>query len=297
MWMSITHRTACRFGRPIPWARIEFRVLPVNLIEQSILKLRFSIEPLCALTERIDGWGNLYKEAVWNSPIESWQLAVDLVVNGLRENPFDFPPSAPARPIPPPGASEWPPETLTYQWSERDNWDTDPRVELWARESTAGMTGAFQKVHALMRRIHEEFTFRHGVTDVKTAPGEILQLRMGVCQDFATLLIAAARSLGLPARYVSGYVYEGPRSKRSGPAPVGHGWAEVYFPEIGWRGFDALNGILACHTHIHVAHGRWYADAAPVIGRLGGVSIEQSTVTEIQVDRADSDGRIVEEGS
>ena len=189
----------------------------------------------------------------------------------------------------------WPTEVRGYLRWEYDPWDNDPDVAAWAAECSVSETASFNKIQRIMQTIFREFKFCEGFTDVKTPPVEILRLKVGVCQDFSTLFVAAARSLGLPARYVSGYVYEGPKAQRRETAPASHGWAEVFFPEIGWRGFDPLNGIMACQTHVRIAQGRWYADAAPIIGRFLGIGVEQQTETEIVVDQSNAAGEIVEQ--
>ncbi len=291
MLLNITQRTECRYSRPVQYARIEYRAFPANSNAQRVLRLQVAIEPACPYSDFTDAWGNLYRKAEWPDPIDTWSLSIDFHVKTLQANPFDFP----ADDLPTPSDIEsWPMETRGYLRWEYDPWDNDPAVAEWARQESGIGGGAFKKIHQLMQVIHSEFNFCKGHTDIKTPPGEILRLKMGVCQDFATLLIAAARSMGLPGRYVSGYVYEGPKSWRAGPAPAGRGWAEIYFPGIGWRGVDPLNGILACHTHVRVAQGRWYADAAPVLGRFIGIGIEQTTQTEIHVDEADENGKSIE---
>lgn len=293
MDLSITQKTRCRYGRPVQYARIEYRLFPVSSDEQRVRRLQVSIEPACPCSDFTDAWGNLYRKAEWPDPIDGWSLSMDLHVDTIQTNPFSFPAHLADLPVPA-NVESWPMETRGYLRWEYDPWDNDPAVARWVKEESDLNAGAFKKIHQLMRMIHSEFNFCKGHTDIITPPGEILRLRMGVCQDFATLLISAARSMGLPARYVSGYIYEGPKSRRTGPAPSGHGWAEVYFPQIGWRGFDPLNGILACHTHVRVGQGRWYADAAPVIGRFIGMGVEQTTETEIHVDMSDPDGRSIE---
>lgn len=300
MFLKITQRTKCRYSRPVDHARIEYRVFPASNVDQRVLGLEVDVTSPGAPVDIaspsavfIDAWGNLCRKVEWSRPIDSWSFAVDLFVETLRQNPFDFPLSAVHMPIPA-DTHAWPAEVHGYIRWEYDPWDNDPEVKAWAIEQSASESGAFKKIQSLMQTTSQEFNFCKGLTDVKTPPGEILKLKMGVCQDFATLLIASSRALGLPARYVSGYIYEGPRAKRQGPAPAGHGWAEVFFPEIGWRGFDPLNGILTCHTHVRTAQGRWYADAAPVIGRFIGIGVEQTSQTEIHVDMADASGRIIE---
>ena len=119
--------------------------------------------------------------------------------------------------------------------------------------------------------IHREFRYQPGVTTVYTTPFQVYQERRGVCQDFTNLFICLARLIGVPARYVCGYFYTGPR--KDGAAPeASHAWVQVYLPERGWRGFDPTNGVVTRTDHVRVAVGRLYVDATPTSGTiyLGG---------------------------
>ena len=296
MFLKITQRTECRYSRPVQFARIEYRVFPVSGPDQTVLRLSVHVDPSAGMlpcSDFTDAWGNLYRKFEWTDPIDFWKLAVDLHVETLRGNPFDFPGDAAQLPVP--RVKEgWPADVQGYLRWEYDPWDNDPDVAAWIAECAASELSSFDKIQRITRMIYQEFEFCKGFTDVKTPPGEILRLKLGVCQDFSTLLVAAARSMGLPARYVSGYIYEGPKANRRESAPASHGWAEVYFPKIGWRGFDPLNGIMTCQTHVRVAQGRWYVDAAPTIGRFIGIGVDQHTQTEIVVDQTDAAGESIE---
>jgi transglutaminase-like putative cysteine protease len=124
----------------------------------------------------------------------------------------------------------------------------------------------------LTRRIHEEFTFDPKATTVATPLAEVFSSRRGVCQDFARLEIACLRSLGLPARYVSGYLETVPppgRSRLLG-ADASHAWVAVYCPEAGWIHVDPTNNLLPSRTHVTVAWGRDYYDVSPIHGVILG---------------------------
>jgi transglutaminase-like putative cysteine protease len=127
----------------------------------------------------------------------------------------------------------------------------------------------------LTRRIHEEFTFDPEATTVTTPLADVFTSRRGVCQDFARLEIACLRSLGLPARYVSGYLETVPppgRARLIG-ADASHAWLAVYCPGAGWIHVDPTNNVLASSSHVTVAWGRDYNDVSPIHGViLGGGS-------------------------
>lgn len=125
---------------------------------------------------------------------------------------------------------------------------------------------------SLMHTIHQEFTFDPTATHVSTPVAEILRKRRGVCQDFAHLTLACLRSLGLPARYVSGYLETRPapgHPKLVG-ADASHAWVSAFCPGGGWIDLDPTNDILPGEQHVTVAWGRDYGDVSPVRGVLVG---------------------------
>jgi len=124
----------------------------------------------------------------------------------------------------------------------------------------------------LTRRIFENFKFDPKATTVATPLEEVLEKRRGVCQDFAHLGIACLRSLGLPARYVSGYLRTHPPEgkERLQGTDASHAWFSVYCPGAGWVDFDPTNNVQPGEEHITVAYGRDFGDVSPVAGILTG---------------------------
>ena len=129
-----------------------------------------------------------------------------------------------------------------------------------------------EAVSDLMRRIHREFEFKPGATTVQTSVDEVLGQRSGVCQDFAHVMLAALRSHGLPARYVSGYLLTRPPPGR--PRLVGadasHAWVAACSPRDGWIEFDPTNDTLADRRYITLASGGDFADVVPLRGVILG---------------------------
>jgi len=125
---------------------------------------------------------------------------------------------------------------------------------------------------ALNGVIHAGFEYEPGVTEVHSTIEHALEERRGVCQDFAHIMIAAARLWGIPARYVSGYLYHRPKSQDLTGADATHAWVECYLPSLGWVGFDPTNNMLADERHIRAAVGRDYADVPPTRGTFKGVA-------------------------
>ena len=124
----------------------------------------------------------------------------------------------------------------------------------------------------LARRIHDEFTYDPRATTVATPLTDVLRLRRGVCQDFARLGIGCLRSLGLAARYVSGYLetQPPPGTERLVGADASHAWVAVYCPGTGWIDVDPTNNVLASTKHITLGWGRDYSDVSPVRGVILG---------------------------
>jgi transglutaminase-like putative cysteine protease len=121
-------------------------------------------------------------------------------------------------------------------------------------------------------RIHRDFRFEAGSTNVRTPTEEVFRKRCGVCQDFAHLEIACLRSLDLPARYVSGYLrtYPPPGRERLTGADVSHAWVSAYCPGIGWIDVDPTNNVVPSRDHVTLAWGRDYGDVSPLRGLILG---------------------------
>ena len=121
-------------------------------------------------------------------------------------------------------------------------------------------------------RIYKDFRFDSKVTNVRTSPDEVLRHRSGVCQDFAHLQVACLRSLGLPTRYVSGYLRTDPppgRARLIG-ADVSHAWVSAYCPGAGWLDVDPTNNLIPFQSHVTLSWGRDYGDVSPVRGVILG---------------------------
>lgn len=145
----------------------------------------------------------------------------------------------------------------------------------------------FQAAEAVMHHIFKNWAYAPNTTSVTTHMNEVLESKQGVCQDFAHLMIGICRSLGIPTRYVSGYLYNGPDSHLRG-AQASHAWVEVHVPGKGWYGLDPTNDTLADERHIKIATGRDYSDAAPITGHFDGPPGATTALqVELEVRRTD----------
>jgi len=155
--------------------------------------------------------------------------------------------------------------------------DTLVPAQALAREITAGVDQAWLAAQALMQFVHSNFVYKPASTHVHTLMSEVLANRCGVCQDFAHVTIGLCRALNIPARYVSGYLYNGPLDQLRG-AQASHAWLEVYLPELGWRGLDPTNGQQPDERYVKIASGRDYGDVSPLRGTYRGTSERKLTV-------------------
>ena len=143
-----------------------------------------------------------------------------------------------------------------------------PEFAAYAAISFPAGRPALEGAIDLQKRIFKEFKYDQRATTVTTPVEEVLRDKQGVCQDFAHLMIACLRSLGLPARYISGYLKSG---KDSIGAEASHAWVSMFTPGFGWLDFDPTNNVMPNDGHVTVAWGRDYSDVTPVKGvALGG---------------------------
>jgi transglutaminase-like putative cysteine protease len=156
-------------------------------------------------------------------------------------------------------------------------------IELYARVSFTPGRPLLEAALDLTYRIFDDFEFDGNATDISTPLEQVLAGRRGVCQDFAQLMIGCLRSLGLPARYLSGYIQTHPPEGQ--PRMIGcdasHAWASVFCPGLGWIDFDPTNRCLVQSEHITLGWGRDFSDVTPMRGIVlgGGEQVLQVNVT------------------
>ncbi|AFK04465.1 transglutaminase domain-containing protein [Emticicia oligotrophica DSM 17448] len=178
-------------------------------------------------------------------------------------------------------------KTLVLQYqlpSPFIKWDEE--VRAFAETCLQAKTPLFEAVSKLSAKIFHEFQFKSGFTSVNTPLKTVLKERKGVCQDFSHLAIACLRSVGLAARYVSGYIETLPppgKPKLQG-SDASHAWISVYIPDMGWCEFDPTNNLIPKDKHIITAYGRDYSDVAPLKGIIFS-SGEHRVSVEVDVIR------------
>lgn len=156
----------------------------------------------------------------------------------------------------------------------------DVEITAYARAVIEGTRSVRAAAMALCLAIHRDFEFDAKATDVGTSPQEAFALKKGVCQDFAQVMIAGLRGLGVPAGYVSGFLRTNPPpgKPRLDGADAMHAWVRVWCgQQAGWIEFDPTNAMLAGADHISIGHGRDYADISPIVGVLKTTGTHETT--------------------
>lgn len=261
MRLAIRHQTAYRYSKPIVYAIQTLRLSPRSYEGLHVIQWRVRGEARYELPSFIDGYGNL----VHCHTVNRLHDHAAVVVEGEVET---RPTDGIVR-----GAAETFP-ALFYLRSTRLT-QADAAITDLARACPG--TG-FDRLSALMEAVHTRLTYKSGITQSNTTAAEALKLGAGVCQDHAHLFIAGARALGVPARYVGGYLWSG-----SGDGDqASHAWAEAYIQDFGWVGFDAANRTLPNESFVRASIGLDYWSAAPVRGVRRGEG-EESLAVNVRV--------------
>jgi transglutaminase-like putative cysteine protease len=274
MKLRISHRTAFRYESPISESHNELRLQPVSDERQDCRSFVVRIFPVTKLSHYIDFFLNRVHFFELSEPHA--ELSVESM--SLVETTVPPAPSAHRQAA----MAELAPLARTdvcYDFVQSSTLVT-LNAEAWraAQDAAGGIDEVLTAADAIMRHIHGSFTYDAAATTVQTRMDEALRLRRGVCQDYAHVMIGLCRSLKIPARYVSGYIFNGGGERALIGADATHAWCEVYLPEFGWHGLDPTNNKPADDHYVKVAVGRDYADVPPVRGTYRGSSAQAMEV-------------------
>lgn len=269
MQIRIRHETSYRYDRPIDYAVQLVRLTPLNHAGQRVLNWRVVDGAGRPLPATQDGYGNV----VHMLSVHRRHEEARIVAEGLVETAETH------------GMLREADERLPRIYFTRSTRLTEPTDTLRAlANEVGGSIDAIEQLHRLMLIVHKRVRYIVGSTTVTTTGAEALARGSGVCQDHAHILLTCARLLGHPARYVSGYLWEGQHDE---PIDAGHAWAEVYIDNVGWVGFDAANGIAPAENYVRTAIGLDYREAAPIRGVWRGAASETLAV-RLQVHQVQS---------
>lgn len=260
MKLCVRHQTRFTYEAIVTHGLSEARVLPRDTPTQAVGHAELVVDPRPdEQSEHLDFFGN---RVVYLAVARPHSV---LTVTATAEVEVVEAPPGPAADEPW-DTITWPAELVQFvAGSPRVQADGD--VAAYARESFPAGRPLREAVTELTERICGDFVYRPGVTTVLTPVSEVMAQRRGVCQDFAHLEIACLRSLGLPARYVSGHVESRPVDDGDGLVGAGasHAWCAVALPDGSWLDLDPTNRLVA-PAHVTLAWGRDYSDVAPLKG-------------------------------
>jgi transglutaminase-like putative cysteine protease len=276
----IAHETVYDYEEPVSLSQQLLHLTPRAIDRQQCLEHRLEIRPEPARrVDRHDAFGNPVSALEFDRPHRrlaiSAQTHIEITPRALPQDLDDSPP--------------W--ETVAERFAYRGGRALDAttleaaafRVESpyvrvkgvlgdYARDCFLSGRPLIAAANALMRKIHREFTFDPDATHIATPMLEVLAKKRGVCQDYAHIMLGCIRSLGLPARYMSGYLLTRPPpgKPRLVGADASHAWIAVWCPVNGWVAFDPTNKVIPDTEHIALAWGRDFGDVSPQRGVILG---------------------------
>ena len=266
MRLDVLHRTEYKFSQPLVDVIQLLRLTPLSCLTQTVLDWRIDVDCDARLRESRDGYGNVVHMLYVNEPVTS--LTIKATGKVITENRS--------------GVVEGLPSDLPPAVFLRSTALTLPDPALRALVDKVVADAPLATLHGLNALLHERLVFDAESTTAATPAAAAYEARRGVCQDFAHIFIAVARTALIPARYVSGHLL---RRDGSGPQPASHAWVEAWVEGLGWVAFDPANGICADEAYIRVAAGLDYSEAAPLAGARRGGGTEEMTVM-VEVKRA-----------
>ncbi len=283
----IVHDTVFHYDALVTESIMEVRLRPRDDEQQRCQQFNLSITPKTVVHEFIDSLGNHIHHFDVPAPHQSLLVRAESVVEVWIPNPR--------------------PTTLPIDsWQTLDALRTTPLLDMLLPSTFAIASSyllAFMQQYAftresdplttidrIARTLYETITYTPQSTSVDSPIDVVLEQRKGVCQDIAHVMIAICRQLGIPARYVSGYLYHRRDDNDRSHADATHAWVEAWIPTIGWVGIDPTNNIWTGERHIRMAIGRDYADVPPTRGVYRGNASERLEVA-VNVNDAEAMNR------
>lgn len=276
---QITHETHYRYAYAVSLSKQLLHLQPRQTAYQTILSQQLNIKP--EPHERLllqDSFSNPCVQLEFNQPHDELKVTANMTIEVFNRPELDFAQSMPWQELV---------ALCRYQSGRHITEELmaalpfcfqSPYIPLkhlfadYAADCFEANKPILQATQALMAKIFSEFSFDPKATHIGTPLLEVLKNKRGVCQDYAHFMLACLRSLGIPARYVSGYLLTHPPEgqPRLIGADASHAWVAVYCPHLGWVDFDPTNNLLPNLEHITIAWGRDFSDVSPLRGVIFG---------------------------
>jgi transglutaminase-like putative cysteine protease len=258
MRLQIEHITTFAYGSPISEAYTEMRLAPLNFGGQRRVMFRLQTEPEGEVIRYLDRYANevhYFDVLQRHEQLRVTALSEIITADRFQDDEQVLSPLA------------------RYDYLGQTSYTpADDNLQTLARDSIIEGDPAATAL-ALARTVHQALKYEKGVTNVKTTAVEALHIGKGVCQDYAHVMIAAARIAGLPARYVSGYLFS-----PDAPEMASHAWVDVFVENVGWFSLDPTHNCPQSARHVRVGVGQDYADVPPTRGVYKGNAKEKMEV-------------------
>ena len=271
MRLDIRYRMTFAYDTPVWESQKEIRVRPRDDHRQHVISYRLSTAPAARVSAFVDYWGTTVAHVGVREPHLAFEIVAEAAVETSSLVPFDG--DAPVSALSQPDFALANVEYLAP--SAHTDWS--PEIAARAADAVAGADSVRAHVDAVVDAAHDILDYESGSTEIGIEPNELLEGGKGVCQDFAHLTIAFLRSLGVPARYVSGYLFAADETSLDDADADGdvvrvqtHAWVEAAVPGCGWYAIDPTNRQTVTERHVVIGHGRDYDDVAPVRGVFMG---------------------------
>ncbi len=267
--LFVRHVTHYQYNRPIQRSRHRLHLRPTQNGKQRLSNHQLTVAPEVPIIEYEDVFGNMTARFEIDKPYTELKITAESTVELLDVDPFAFA-GLPIRPSFPLVWMPWEQKMLQPYLTPPELPETQ-LMELYAYAMSFVERNHYDLMETLFDvnlTLFREYQYVSGSTSLETTPYQVFTSKKGVCQDFANVFITLARLLGIPARYVCGYLYTGNTGESRTRSDASHAWVQLYIPNIGWKAFDPTNGILPRTDHVRVAYGRSYRDTAPTAGTL-----------------------------
>lgn len=261
MLIRVEHATSYDYSEPLLATTQYLRMTPLSGSTQAVESWALTC-PGASMTQWQDQYGNVCHTLTLPKPVEHLDIKVSGLVRTRDTNG-----------VVGMASSELP--SMLYLRDTPFTVVTDTIRDFAGRFSPEPKEKLIQTLHEIMLAVADEVAYRPGDTDVRTTGAEALKQGSGVCQDQAHVFCAVCRSLGVPARYVSGYLSHGFGIEAHAAS---HAWAEAFVDSLGWVGFDPTNRVSPNESYIRTAVGLDYAEASPLRGVRAGGGLETMTV-------------------
>jgi transglutaminase-like putative cysteine protease len=271
MRLRVIHTTTYSYASTVPLCHTEVLLTPRSGRNQTLLEHELAIDPVAEnVVDREDYFGNAVSMFTIEEPHRTLRIAARSLVEMHEQEPIHpalTPPWEQVREVVQSHENEASFDAFQFGF-ESPRVVITPEFAAYGEPSFPAGRPLLEGALELCHRIFTDFTYDRKATTVSTPVDEALHSRHGVCQDFAHVMIGCLRSLGLSARYVSGYL----RTDDDGiGAHASHAWVSVFCPGFGWMDLDPTNDVLPSTRHVTLGWGRDYSDVAPVKGvALGG---------------------------